>query len=1582
MKAKSKMLLRGILLAIMMCFFTFALVACGDDEEEKPADPAGPEVTAVSITADGDDLGKVNKTHTLNISATDGSEITVTVKKGDVAATSADYTYTAANKSIVFMNAGNYTVTVTAKLNNKTASKDATITIIEPALTELTVTPKVAGKGGYVGQEYTVTYTVVPATSAVTISVEKDGEAAVANTDYTYDTATKTLVFLTAGEYTVTATSADSETDTTGAIEIADRTVSVTAAASVKMNEALALTIETEPEGEDVTVTLLNAADDTAVAADKYAYASGSITIKEPGSYKVKVALTGNYASVTDTTDTITVLDTRVPEFELSTTVATFAENDATGATITCSEITYTNGASKDSDEWKVEYRKNSEEEYAAATAGADTYTFTDGAFKATKAGEYKITYSVTDSNHLTGIDSVEITVTPAVLTLATTADWTDISSAINLEYTVTGDATNYDVTYSEIDGITKSDADTAAGEKVNLVATKTLITTYTVTYTHKVLTDTKYTVSFGVYANVSATGAPTFSTDAADKTLNKLIAGTSILLYAGAETADATVAYTVLDADKAQVQNVANVGDIITLKDGATGTVRVAVVATKDDVSALEIQTFTVTELSDTYTFNHYANEVASGASYANTTANSKGGLVLTKNGIVVNKNISSDLNDAGNVVNYGLSGNFRVTMRLTMLGKTSNSISLAFKPYTGTAADNATSENGGHKLAIYSDNENLKVESGCWDGNVTWFNDEPNRATYEAGKSIYIRLIHYVANDESVYILQWAPEIPTAPDVSTEPEAPEVTEGTRDADVVWTNMLIVRKAVSTTKGDMSAPVQSIGLFHERGSYMIDDISYTLNTVPSVMIDSTIPDTVRVNDEIDLKYTIANNYYEAAEAVVVKRGEINVTADVYDATTKKLSFKEAGTYTVEISLKDAAKATKAIEVKDLPAIELTISETAKNGDPVNYLYTNEGGAYEGDVAIAVEKKNGENWEAADEGTDYTIDASGQTITFNVNGTYKVTASVEEGAFSDSVEVLVTNAVAPTFTVTLDKTADVVEGDEVTVTFSTITYDTANGDSEKAGETPQLTVRYAVSGTADQDIPEENKAEYYEEVVDGETRKITLKLAGNYRIEYSIKSTLALGKAHADITVAPATLELAFNETLTNGWYRMAANDTDTDIVYDVTGNTTNYTVKYTINGVEEILTSQTTPAENKGVLSVHWTEANTYVIKVIYTHIKLLDTVEQYVLTINVSAVTDLTTSPILAEDPFGGTYTTLAPAFALALYNDVYAANGTDKFDGVVEYSIASNKVYKSGAKDPTGVAIQKVNNALPYVIVQDWDTGATKSSSGTVVIKMTLKVGDNVVAAASKEFTVTPLASDNGADVNAYFQTVMTAYGNEDNALDISTIDMRNREHACITKGGIILNREDQNYVFNNSFGHIYVVDKGTTASTQAQWQIDYKFTVYGFAQNDIVLKQYFHVGDGTNGAGNIDVKKASGGNIDSWGWLTATGDGEGQSGAETDCYQPAASGLPTIYVRITRTVGADNTVTLTCLFSEDGVTYKRAYERHGKTVDPITNDGNIGNPLNYVRLEKPQGSSPFGLEYVKVTSLDAPAPAPAE
>ncbi len=234
MKRKVLFSLIVLLLSALCCGACFA---CGSS-------PEAPKVENVAITAAEGDYGIAGMPHRITYTAPEGSKVSYSVQLGGSPATVSDYS--CRGDEFFFYTAGNYTVTVYVAKDGMLGSASANITVRAERAFVADVSLRAADGETYgkVGAIHVLSYTV-PAGSEVSVTVEKDGAAA---SDASYDSSRRTLVFASAGTYTVKVQAALGGSSETGSANI-------TVAAADPPAVALSLSEATVTEEETVVLT-------------------------------------------------------------------------------------------------------------------------------------------------------------------------------------------------------------------------------------------------------------------------------------------------------------------------------------------------------------------------------------------------------------------------------------------------------------------------------------------------------------------------------------------------------------------------------------------------------------------------------------------------------------------------------------------------------------------------------------------------------------------------------------------------------------------------------------------------------------------------------------------------------------------------------------------------------------------------------------------------------------------------------------------------------------------------------------------------------------------------------------------------------------------------------------------------------------------------------------------------------------------------------------------------------------------------------------------------------------------------------
>ena len=240
MKVKSNAIRVLILLALSLlsCLFLFG---CGGET------PPVPEVKDVAITAEEGSYGKAGAKHLLTYTAPEGSEVTTSVQLGENAATASDYSYR--DGGYYFYTAGEYTVTVYAAKDGMVGSASAMLTVVsgDPYVGDVQIVAAAGETYGRVGALNLLQYSAASG-STVEVTVRKGEETA---TDVRFDGELNTLVFGSAGQYTVTVTATLGSSSAQGEAQIE--------IIAVEPPE-VGLTLDQNTVAEDGTVTLTRSA--------------------------------------------------------------------------------------------------------------------------------------------------------------------------------------------------------------------------------------------------------------------------------------------------------------------------------------------------------------------------------------------------------------------------------------------------------------------------------------------------------------------------------------------------------------------------------------------------------------------------------------------------------------------------------------------------------------------------------------------------------------------------------------------------------------------------------------------------------------------------------------------------------------------------------------------------------------------------------------------------------------------------------------------------------------------------------------------------------------------------------------------------------------------------------------------------------------------------------------------------------------------------------------------------------------------------------------------------------------------------
>ena len=227
--------LLSVILSILCCV---AFIGCEGKE------PPAPVVSDVTITAvDGTSTGKAGALHQVNYTATEGSDISMSVQLDGEPATVADYSGT--EEGLIFYSAGEYTVTVYATKGGMLGSASAkiTVTVGSVSVSDVKISAAANETFGKVGSLHVISYKAT-AGSKVEIEIQK-GEAKA--DDVVFNPEYNTVIFGSTGTYTVKVTATANEVSDSAYAQIA---IEITDEPTVQ----LTLNKSTVEEDEEVTL--------------------------------------------------------------------------------------------------------------------------------------------------------------------------------------------------------------------------------------------------------------------------------------------------------------------------------------------------------------------------------------------------------------------------------------------------------------------------------------------------------------------------------------------------------------------------------------------------------------------------------------------------------------------------------------------------------------------------------------------------------------------------------------------------------------------------------------------------------------------------------------------------------------------------------------------------------------------------------------------------------------------------------------------------------------------------------------------------------------------------------------------------------------------------------------------------------------------------------------------------------------------------------------------------------------------------------------------------------------------------------
>lgn len=1237
-----------------------------------------------------------------------------------------------------------------------------------PELSDVTL----SSENAEVGEEITLTY-VASATCTVTVSVKK-GEDAAAETDYTYDAETKKIVFNAVGSYTVTVEA-----------KLGDNTVSKTATVTIVLAKPVLSDLDVSEKGDVdtaidlgytvdgesvVTVSVKKGAADVAEADYTFDAENKQITFKKPGDYTVTVIATRNEMTAEKSAQ-IRIVDPNAPKPEITLTAAESTVTEGAAVALTAS-VVYAEGTEKEEEGFTVTVKQG--ETYVAADASAYELAVTGNkSFKPLVAGEYKITFTASNTQGGFSEKTVEITAEIADITLAwnpeltLTNGWYRVASGATgaeLALNITGYAANYTV------AVTKNgtaDATLLADGKLTVQSDEPDTAEYAITYTHNADGTIVKKLSVKVSFVSDLVNAPALGEDPFNGTYGKLIPGAGLLLYSDVSEG-ATVTFTATDAT---VETMDNVGTYVYVANADNAKIFVKLTAEKDGATAAATKVFDVIALGGDVTIDSYTRAIWGADSMKNVqtiaadTADVKilERMIVSKTGIVHNRQGDKSFNNvnfANIVINETGADvrNFQIDFTVTVLHGAS--ICLKFCPHD-------TNNN-------WLGNIDLKT-AGSGVDSWGWMNDRANEKGQEIEGGvpstakdtvIHARLSRIEVSGKAVWTMSWQKE-----------------DGT----------YLRLYSCETPMKDISKILIQVA---ENNGFYLENVTVSAGpATPEV--------TLGGNADIETPVTLGYTVTEGATATVSFQKDggaaVENTDYTYNTDTKAIHFLTGGTYTVTVTatlngVTVSTEKTVTVTVPEPELSDVTVNDAdgAITDGVINTGYTL---TYtkDGVSTVAVTVKKGEN--EAEENTDYTL-ADG-TITFVTPGVYTVTVKATRNGI-DATKSVTVNIEDPalvkpdiTFTVGEDNTAEgtVEEGSAIALAV-TVDYHDATKQSEAYAVTVERSGSFV---TAD--------AELYELSTDGASKSFTPKVAGKYRITLTATTTAgAFRTATVEVTATIVELTFAITETgltVQNGSVLVTANSdapASVEIPYALTGYTGGY--ELTVSKDDNI--TWNTETENQLTASYQGENAGGYTFT--YKHKSdLADKGLWKVFSVKVSFVADTANAITFGADPFGGTHGRLIPSTGLVLYHEAYDKNGDALTYADITYEIVSRDVKINGTEALADSSIYistsyehgtQTWSDYPYLMVENFENN---TATGTIVVKLTA-TKDGATAVATKEFEVRPLEGEtnsaSGTGLSDYISTVAGDAG------DIANYDagmsFGNRQNCVIGKNGVILDR----------------------------------------------------------------------------------------------------------------------------------------------------------------------------------------------
>lgn len=540
--------------------------------------------------------------------------------------------------------------------------------------------------------------------------------------------------------------------------------------------------------------------DGSATTAFTYTAQTKKIVFTQTGNYKVVFTVKNGDKAVTSE-KSVAVTDFSNPV--ITTTLS--SDRVYVGDHISVSpSASYAEGDAEGSFAVSVTYKESESGTFGSAEG---KYLYAQGLFTPTAAGYFKIKIIATSSRGKTAereysvrcMDQGEIElshVDDGSFTVETGTDTT-------LGYTVVGDAEEYAVSVTAQNGITARE-----GEGSSIIVNAASAGNYTVTvrYTNKADSGEYKELSFTVTAKTDI-NAPQLGADPFGGTAREAVPNIGLLLYYDATDDKAEIGYDKVTYEivggtlqnTAQIEKVSDQNAYPYFYSPSAGTAVIRISVTDGvNVSSAEA-TFTVTAVGGQYaTYEAYGNAVYGGAhgllldnGTGDTSVNGRNSLIITKTGVIVNRNGAASLDGVMGLVYCGdLGDNFEVSFDVTPIANNTgwNTVIFAmFSESTWMGNFYANWENSG---PIGGSSGDAAVSGRTTGGAV-------------AGEAFHVRFVRTVSNGTITFTLTC-----TASDGSS-------ATHTKTA------------SVSNTSNTWSKNITNISLNHlDGGIYMVENIT------------------------------------------------------------------------------------------------------------------------------------------------------------------------------------------------------------------------------------------------------------------------------------------------------------------------------------------------------------------------------------------------------------------------------------------------------------------------------------------------------------------------------------------------------------------------------------------------------------------------------------------------------------------------------------------------------------------------------------------------------------------------------------